>query len=241
MFKMKELNLNLLLILFVIVFLPCCSPESKNLEQATGNNGHTNIKNMSTPTGERLLPAEEGPVISAFGEPVIDLNTFKLEITGLVDSSFSLTWDEIRGLKEYPTDTILMYCVEGFEVWGVWEGIRVEDLLSKARVRSAGGYILFSSVDGYSINLPISYLKTYKVMLAYNVNGSPLRPGDGFPLRLIAFGKYGYKWAKWVSKIEVIDQSQASIGDSSGISHQDDVPVSVRKYYEGPDVKPLEY
>jgi DMSO/TMAO reductase YedYZ molybdopterin-dependent catalytic subunit len=238
---MKKLNINLLLMLLVIVFLPCCSPEPKSLTLTNGSDRKTSIKNMITPNGERLLPAEDGTVRSALGEPIIDLNTFKLEITGLVDSSFYLTWDEIRGLLEFQTDTILMYCVEGWEVWGRWEGIMVKNLLDKARVQTKGEYVLFSSADGYTTSLPISYLEKYNAILAYNVNGSPLKVSDGFPLRLIAFGKYGYKWAKWVDKLTVIDKSQAGYWESYGFPDQADVPILRRSYYEGLNAKPLEY
>jgi DMSO/TMAO reductase YedYZ molybdopterin-dependent catalytic subunit len=90
----------------------------------------------------------------------------------------------------------IMYCVEGWEVWGNWKGILIKDLLDKAHLQSDGEYILFESRDGYKTALPISYLENYNAMLAYWVNNALLQKQDGFPLRLIAFGKYGYKWAK---------------------------------------------
>jgi len=222
----------ILITLFVIVLSPGCSQDKSSNE--------TDKDNMITPS-YKLLPAEKGQVRSAFGVPVIDLNNFKLEITGLVDSSYSLTWNEIRDLPEVFSDTILMYCVEGWEVWGKWEGIMVKDILDKARVQPTGEYVLFSSVDGYTTSLPISYLEKYNAMLAYNVNGSPLKDSDGFPLRLIAFGKFGYKWAKWVKQLKVIDQSQIGFWESTGYSDKADVPISRRSYYEGQNAKPLEY
>jgi DMSO/TMAO reductase YedYZ molybdopterin-dependent catalytic subunit len=238
---MEKMNINLLLTLFIIVILPNCRPEPTNYAQYSGSNRDIDITNMKTPSGERLLPAEEGPVLSALGEPTIDLDTFKLEITGLVDSSFYLTWHEIRDLPKASSDIILMYCVEGWEVWGRWEGIIVKDLLATARVQSAGEYVLFGSADGYSTSLPISYLEKYNVILAYDVNGSPLKVSDGFPLRLIAFGKYGYKWAKWVNKLKVTDKSELGYWESYGFSDQANVPISRRRYYEGEDVQPLDY
>jgi DMSO/TMAO reductase YedYZ molybdopterin-dependent catalytic subunit len=112
---MKKTNIIILLTLFVIVLLPGCIHDKSRNE--------TDINNVQTPSDKRLLPAEKGQVRSAFGVPVIDTNNFKLEITGLVDSSYFLTWNEIRDLPKVFSDTILMYCVEGCEVWGIWEGI----------------------------------------------------------------------------------------------------------------------
>jgi DMSO/TMAO reductase YedYZ molybdopterin-dependent catalytic subunit len=199
------------------------------------------VTTMATPSGGKLKPAEEGPVRSALGEPKIDLTAFQLEITGLVDSSFSLTWEEIQALPAAYSDTILMYCVEGWEVWGNWKGVLIKDLLDKAHIQPEGEYILFGCVDGYTTSLPISYLEKYNAMVAYQVNAFPLKEHDGFPLRLIAFGKYGYKWAKWVNKLEVMSQSQIGYWERQGYSDRADVPIKRRSYYEGENAKPLEY
>ena len=119
---MKKLNINLLNVLFVIVLLPCCKPDSKTLSQS-GGNGKTGLERLETPGGEKLLPAEEGPERNALGVPAIDLKTYKLEVTGLVDSSLSLTWNDIKAMPASQSSTILMYCVDGWEVYGIWEGI----------------------------------------------------------------------------------------------------------------------
>ena len=196
---------------------------------------------MATPNGGKLKPAEEGPIRSALGEPAIDLETFQLTIDGLVDSSYSLSWEEIQQLKPAYTGFMIMYCVEGWEVWGKWKGVSIKDLLDKAYVQTGGEYILFESADGYKTSLPIAYLVKYNSMLAYEVNGAPLQSHDGFPLRLIAFGKFGYKWAKWIHKLTVIDKSQLGYWEKLGYSDRADVPLDRRIFYEGDSAKPLSY
>ena len=196
---------------------------------------------MATPNGGKLKPAEEGPIRSALGEPAIDLETFQLTIDGLVDSSYSLSWEEIQELKPAYTGFMIMYCVEGWEVWGKWKGVSIKDLLEKAYVQTGGEYILFESADGYKTALPIAYLVKYNSMLAYEVNDAPLQSHDGFPLRLIAFGKFGYKWAKWVHKLTVMDESQRGYWEKLGYDDRADVPLDRRRFYEGDSVKPLSY
>jgi DMSO/TMAO reductase YedYZ molybdopterin-dependent catalytic subunit len=196
---------------------------------------------MATPNGGELKPAGEGPVRSALGEPEIDTAAFQLTITGLVDSSYTLSWEEIKELPAAFTDTMVMYCVEGWEVWGNWKGVLVKDLLNKVQVQADGKYILFESLDGYKTALPISYLEGYHSMLAYQVNNAPLQKHDGFPLRLIAFGQYGYKWAKWVTRLTVMNESELGFWEQRGFSDQADVPVDRRRYYEGNTAKPLDY
>lgn len=234
---------NQWIIIFLVIFLYSCSPDNQSDNpEKNYNEGITYIPNMKTPYGSKLLPAEEGPVRSVFNEPAIDLNTFNIEIKGLVDSSFTLTWNEAKRFPRFKTGIMLMYCVDGWEVWGSWEGILVKDLLDAAKVNLEGKYILFSSADGgYSTSLPISYLEKYNAILASEVNGSPLEVSDGYPFRLVAFGKFGYKWIKWVNKLEVIDKSEPGYWESDGYSDQANVPLERRMFYEGKDAKPLEY
>ena len=243
---MKKINFIAIVAIIVSISLPGCEPDRKTGTENTGpdTTGNTSVfdwKTMLTPRGEKLKPSEEGPVRSALGEPIVELATFELEISGLVDSSYLLTWDDIQAFPAVYTDTMLMYCVEGWEVFGKWKGILVKDLLDKARVKTGGEYILFSSVDGYKTALSIAYLEKYNAMLAYEVNGAPLKVQNGFPLRLIAYGKLGYKWAKWVNKLEAVNQLQAGYWESFGYSERADVSVKRRIYYEGQDTKPLDY
>jgi DMSO/TMAO reductase YedYZ molybdopterin-dependent catalytic subunit len=238
---MKKLSIISILILFANISFFNCDTDKKTIINENSNNGPFDWTTMLTPDGGKLKSAEEGPIRSALVEPTINLVDFQLEIRGLVDSSFFLTWDEIRALPAVYSDTILMYCVEGWEVFGNWKGILVGDLLGKAHVQPEGKYILFGCADGYTTTLPISYLLKYNAMLAYEVNDLPLKVHDGFPLRLIAFGQFGYKWAKWVNKIEVMNQSRTGYWESYGYPDRADVPVTRRSYYEGKNAPPLEY
>ncbi|MBN1307393.1 MAG: molybdopterin-dependent oxidoreductase [Chitinispirillaceae bacterium] len=218
-----------------------CANDKSGVVYNWGTNGPVDVTTMATPDGGRVKAAEEGPVRSAFDEPAIDLSTFCLEVTGLVDSPFILTWEEILAHPAAYSDTILMYCVEGWEVWGNWKGILIRSLLERAHVQTEGNHILFGCADGYSTSLPISYLLKYDIILAYEVNGSPLQGYDGFPLRLIAFGKYGYKWAKWITRLEVTAQSETGFWEGRGYTDKADVPISRRQYYEGEAAELLEY
>jgi hypothetical protein len=67
------------------------------------------------------------------------------------------------------------------------------------------------------------------VLLAYEMNGETLPRNHGFPLRLVAPGKYGYKWVKWVTHIEVIDYDYKGFWESRG--WDDDADVSTFTYW----------
>jgi len=199
------------------------------------------VTTAATPNGGRVKAAEDGPERSALGEPKFDLNSFQLSVTGLVEHNLSLTWEDIQQWPSVYTDTMLMYCVEGWEVWGQWKGILVKELLDAASLRQYAKHIMFHGLEGYTTALPIAYLEKYDGLLAYEVNGKPLKEHDGFPLRLIAFGKFGYKWAKWVTKLEVIEEPQFGYWERYDYSDWADVPMSRRRRYEGPEARPLSF
>ena len=108
-------------------------------------------------------------------------------------------------------------------------------------MRPEGNNVLFRCADGYTTSLPLSYLLKYDIILAYEVNGTPLSVSDGFPLRLIAFGKYGYKWAKWITGMEATEKSVIGYWEGMGYTDKADVPLDRRRYYEGDDAQPLQY
>lgn len=198
------------------------------------------VTTMATPRGGRLRPADKGPVRSATGVPKIELSEFRLSVTGEVDSTLSLGWEDILRLPVAYSDTILLYCVEGWEVWGNWKGVQVAHLLRSARPRIGADYAVFHCLDGYTTCLPVAYLTKYKALLAYEVNGKPLRPESGFPLRLVAFGKYGYKWAKWVHRIDLVKKPVKGYWEKRGYSDEANVPLERRRHYEGEAAKLLE-
>jgi DMSO/TMAO reductase YedYZ molybdopterin-dependent catalytic subunit len=238
---MNRFRIIPVIIILVTYFFPGCVDEQYPVIDDDNSNNEVDGYTMATPNGGKLKSAEEGPARSALGEPSIDLSTFELTISGLVDSSYTLSWEDIQELPPAYTDTMIMYCVEGWEVWGVWKGVLIKDLLDKAHVQADGKFVLFQSRDGYSTALPTSYLVKYNAMLAYQVNNAPLQKHDGFPLRLIAFGKYGYKWAKWVYKLNIMNRSQLGYWEELGFSDRADVSLERRRFYEGDSAKPLSY
>ncbi|MCR4438477.1 MAG: molybdopterin-dependent oxidoreductase [bacterium] len=207
---------------------------------AQSGGGKRDVTTMAAPRGSRLRPADKGPVRSALGVPKVDLSAYRLTVTGGVDSSLSLDWEQILQLPAVYSDTILLYCVEGWEVWGNWKGILVKDLLRSARPRAGAKYVAFHCMDGYTTCLPLDYVEKQNVLLAFELNGKRLRPDIGFPLRLVAFGKYGYKWAKWVDQVILLRQPTKGYWEKRGYSDEANVPLERRRFYEGQEAKPGE-
>ena len=155
--------------------------------------------------GERLSSITDFRENSLDGPQYINQSAYLLEIKGLVSHPLLLPYEEV--ITEYPKKKkkVTLFCVEGWEVTILWEGVRVKDLLNEAGVNPAANTVIFYAADGYSTSLPLDYIEDRDILLAYSMNGVTLPAERGFPFQLVGEDRWGYKWIKWVTRIEVSD------------------------------------
>jgi DMSO/TMAO reductase YedYZ molybdopterin-dependent catalytic subunit len=145
---------------------------------------------------------------TALTVPQVPADTWKLDITGMVDNPLTLTFDDViaRGLVE---SDITLTCVSNLVGGGLvgtarWQGIRLDDLLAEAGLDPRADQIVGRSVDGYTCGFPVAALDGRDALVAIAMNGEPLPLEHGFPARLIVPGIYGYASAtKWLTEIEI--------------------------------------
>lgn len=139
------------------------------------------------------------------GPQFVNLTEYRLSISGMVTSPRTYTYDEI--LTRFPQfrKAVTLFCVEGWDVTILWEGVRIRDLLNEANPSPGTNTVIFRAVDGYSTSLPLEYLIENDILLASHMNSVILLPERGFPFQLVAEDRWGYKWIKWVSSIELTD------------------------------------
>lgn len=112
------------------------------------------------------------------------------------------------------------------EGWGFdakWTGVTLRTILEEAQADENATTVIFYSADGYSTSLELDYLTDNNIMLAYELNDVTLPPERGFPLQLVAEGKYGYKWAKWITAIELTDEPYRGYWEKVGYNNNADV------------------
>jgi DMSO/TMAO reductase YedYZ molybdopterin-dependent catalytic subunit len=156
-----------------------------------------NVDNSDLP----ITPVEE---LHTTGRPVeLDISTYQLAVEGLVENPLSLSYEEITA---YPnvTEVVLLICPRVFYDNAEWTGVPVADILRQAKVKPEAEKVYFKASGGYRQSLTIEEAMSDGVFLAYEVNGQPLPPEHGYPLRLVVRGKYGSRWVKWLTHIEVI-------------------------------------
>ncbi len=141
------------------------------------------------------------------GPQYVDAEDYSLTVTGLVNNEQEYTYDEV--LDVYPSfkKVVTLHCVEGWKVTILWEGIPLKDLLADADIKPEATVAIFYAYDGYSTSLPLDYIIDNNIMIAYKMNNVTLPPERGYPFQLVAESKWGYKWIKWVTAIELSDDA----------------------------------
>jgi DMSO/TMAO reductase YedYZ molybdopterin-dependent catalytic subunit len=154
------------------------------------------------------------------GTQYINQTTYQLTVTGLVNKTIQSTYDEIVDNHQNYQQVVTIHCVEGWSAKILWQGVLVYDLLQEAGVKSDATVVIFHGSDGYTTALPISYIIQNNIMIAFKMNNVTLTPQLGWPFMLVAQGQYGYKWIKWITEIEVSnDTSYLGYWESRGYSN----------------------
>jgi DMSO/TMAO reductase YedYZ molybdopterin-dependent catalytic subunit len=161
---------------------------------------------VSSYKGKPLDTVASEPENSIKGPQQIDRSTYRLAVTGKVDKPLKLTYEQVRAMPSFRKVTTLN-CVEGWSKTYLWQGVRLSDLLTEAGYDPAAKTVIFTSYDGYSTSLPLDFVVSRNLLLAYAMNDKVIPPERGFPFQVVAEDRFGYKWAKWVTGIEVSDNA----------------------------------
>jgi len=161
------------------------------------------------------------------GPQEIDVDSYILRISGLVTNSTNYTYDEVLNMYQHYKKVVTLDCVEGWSVTILWEGLLISDLLAEAEPLDNAEVVIFHAYDGYTTSLPIDYIMNNDILIAYKMNDVVLPPERGFPFQLVAESKWGYKWIKWITEIELSDDvDYRGYWESRGYSNSADLDKS---------------
>jgi DMSO/TMAO reductase YedYZ molybdopterin-dependent catalytic subunit len=143
-----------------------------------------------------------------FIDPAVAAGGWRLKIDGLVDRPIELTYDELTALPASEGYYTLM-CISneiGGDLWGNarWRGVKLQYLLEQAGVHADGMKAVFSAADDYKDSVKLGAALHPDALLAWEMNGAPLKNEHGFPARLLIPGIYGMKNVKWLSGITIV-------------------------------------
>ncbi|MFC1911922.1 molybdopterin-dependent oxidoreductase [Chloroflexota bacterium] len=161
------------------------------------------------------------------GPQYVDIENYQLGVTGLVEQPLSYTYDKVVDRYAHYKKVVRLNCVEGWSVDILWEGILVRDLLTEAKPLPEAKTVIFHAYDGYTTSFPIEYVMNNDIIMAYKMNEVVISPERGFPFQLVAESKWGYKWIKWITKIELSDNvDYKGYWESRGYSNEGDLDKS---------------
>jgi DMSO/TMAO reductase YedYZ molybdopterin-dependent catalytic subunit len=172
--------------------------------------------------GKNLTPIAEQRNNAIKGTQYIDRESYRLRVDGLVRNPRNFTYEEIIELPE-TSKVVDLDCVEGWSFTAKWTGVKIADLFNKTGTLENATTVIFYSADGYSTSLDLDYLLKNDIILAYRINDVTLPPDRGFPLQLVAESKFGYKWAKWIVRIELSDSPYRGYWEQRGYNNTADV------------------
>jgi DMSO/TMAO reductase YedYZ molybdopterin-dependent catalytic subunit len=159
-----------------------------------------------------VTPLEKYPLNSYLvDDPEIDLTTWKVDVSGLIQKPGQYTLDQIRALPKVVQNTQHV-CVEGWTVIGNYGGVRVSDLLSAVGADRTARFLEVQCADDYYESFDMESLRHPQSLFCYDMYGQPLTREHGAPLRLIMPTKIGYKMAKYIVAMRVTNVLTARTG-----------------------------
>ena len=148
---------------------------------------------------------------------------YRLEVGGLVERPMSLSLADIR---KFPSRTQITRhdCVEGWSAIGMWKGARLSALLEEVHLKPNARYVVFHCADPMEEDGSSPYYESVdledafhpQTLLAYELNGKPLPIANGAPLRLRLERQLGYKMAKYVMRLEIVEDLSRIAGGKGG-------------------------
>ena len=202
----KIIAIVVIVVIFLIagVFFLKGGPAGRSLPPTDGPNALPAVE-VRAYQGSDLSSINDFRENSIRGPQYVNISDYRLTVTGLTNKTDVYTYQEI--LTRYPnyTQIVTLFCVEGWEATILWEGVLVRDLIREAGIDPRANTVIFTAHDGYTTSFPLEYLMNNDILMAYRMNNVTLPAERGYPFQLVAQDKWGYKWIKWIEKIQVTD------------------------------------
>ncbi len=145
---------------------------------------------------------------------------WRLVVDGLVEAPASLSLDELRAMPSR-TQITRHDCVEGWSAIGQWTGVPLARVLALVRPRPAAKYVVFHCADAFGASPYYESIDLHdahhpQTLLAYGLNDQPLPVTNGAPLRLRVERQLGYKHAKYLVRLQLVDDLALLWGGRGG-------------------------
>jgi DMSO/TMAO reductase YedYZ molybdopterin-dependent catalytic subunit len=175
--------------------------------------------------GQRLAPVYREDQITTpfpfnafypeYNVPDVDLNDYRLEVSGLVQRKQAWTLDDLRHLPQRGDITRLI-CIEGWSAIGQWQGVPLKTFLEHIGADTTAKYVGFKCADRYYSSIDMATALHPQTLLALDFGKRPLPPDYGYPLRLRVPTKLGFKNPKHIGELFVTNQYPGGYWEDQG-------------------------
>ena len=147
--------------------------------------------------------------------PKIDGETFKLNLSGLVDRRAPWT---LRDLYQLPqaSQVTRHVCVEGWSMIGKWTGVPFRTFLQRIGADTTAKYVGFECADGYYSSIDMASALHPQTLLTFKISDEILAPRYGYPLKLRVATKLGFKNPKWITAMYVTNRFPGGFWEDRG-------------------------
>ncbi len=185
------------------------------------------------PPGQRLV--KTWPVLHYGPIPNFDGKKWDLEVSGLVEEPFTLSYQELRALPNVTIDAD-MHCVTGWTTLdNTWTGVSFRTLMERAKPQADAKWVIAHCAYGYTSNLSLAAMDDDDVLVAWQNGGQDLSPDHGWPLRLVVPKRYAWKSAKWLTGLEFAKHNKRGFWEVRGYHiHGEPFGEERYSYQEGP-------
>ena len=210
-----SLGFRIFILILGLIVLTACSETSTTMAPGTSTSSTFSSSSVLPDEveateflGTKLTPIKQQNNNALAGTQHIEKASYVLTIDGLVDNPLKLTYDDLLGFTQI-SKLMPLNCVEGWNFTAKWTGPSLVELFAEAKVQSGALIAIFYTMDvpaGYS-SLDLGYINAKNIIIGMKLNDITLPDDRGFPFQVVAENKYGYKWSKWITRIELSDNA----------------------------------
>jgi len=178
------------------------------------------------PPGQYLT--DKWPVLHAGGVPKIDLAAWDFTVSGEVEQTLTLNFEQLRALPA--TDvTSDIHCVTRWSRFDArFKGVHWRELAALCTPRPSARFVIAVAEHGFTANVPLAALEDEQALIVYEADGAPLTPEHGWPLRLFIPTKYFWKSAKWLRGLELSAVDRPGFWERYGYHNEADFRLEQR-------------
>ncbi len=182
-------------------------------------NGPANSHNMPQLPPDQTL-TRKWPVLDLGVQPAIAKDEWLLTVDGLVNHPAEINWQTLNTEFEQVNDLSDFHCVTGWSKLNVpWRGVRFADIAASVEPLKNAHFVMCHAADGYTVNLPLEEALKPDVLIVYEAEGKPLPREHGGPVRMITPQLWAWKGAKWINRIEFMEQDSLGFWELRGYSN----------------------